>query len=273
MGGFSTILQNAILYVAGSEGLEKFRKAGHEEEAKRMASSDGSLDLQMLMNALLDVFPEEQASAIADDVLARYVGMPPEGSKREYIENGGAQEDPGDASYADSLAKYLETEASDVRGLINEARRIRIAMGKASQAALQAATPEPIVHVTHVPSTPEPRVEGLNEITLDDEVKRFVDARRAPTSVDIMDFIRYLKDKGYSFQENVVLEKVYAGIEELKSRERAELRADIQAFLKGVPWPSEGEVSAYIERKKSEGVLCESAEIKRMILVEMIQKY
>lgn len=270
MDGFLTILQNAILHAAGSEGLEKFRKAGHEEEAKRMASSDGSLDLQMLMNALLDVFPEEQASAIADDVLTRYVGMPPEGSKREYIENGAAHEDSGDVSYADSLAKYLETEASEVRGLISEARRIRIAMGKASQAALQAATPEPI-HLTHVPSTTEPHV--LNEMTLDDEVKRFVDARRAPTSVDIMDFIRYLKDKGYSFQENVVLEKVYAGIEELKRRERAELRADIQAFLKGVPWPSEGEVSAYIERKKREGVLCESAEIKRMILVEMIQKY
>jgi len=62
-------------------------------------------------------------------------------------------------------------------------------------------------------------------------------------------------------------------IEERKSRERAALMADIQGFLGRMPWPTESEVSVYIEQKKSEGIVYESAEIKRMILVEMIKKH
>jgi len=88
-----------------------------------------------------------------------------------------------------------------------------------------------------------------------------------------MDFIRYLKDKGYHFQESSVLESVYTWVEERKSRERAALLADIQSFLDRMPWPTESEVSAYIDHKKSEGIMCESSEIKRMILVEMIRKH
>ena len=49
--------------------------------------------------------------------------------------------------------------------------------------------------------------------------------------------------------------------------------ADIQGFLGRMPWPTESEVTAYIEQKKSEGIVYESAEIKRMILVEMIKKH
>jgi hypothetical protein len=252
MGDFSAILQNAIVNVTGSEGLEKFQRAGKADEAKRIPGPDDSLDLQALMSTLSSVFPDERASAIADQVLAEYAGIKP-----------GDDDARGDAR-VDSLAKYLEADAGDMRGLLDEARRIRVAMGKASRAA------EPIAHATHAP---EPREEDPGEITLDEEVRKFVHSKKAPTSLDIMDFIRYLRDKGYPFQEKAILEKVYAEIEELKSLERAELVADIQAFLKGAPWPGEDEVSAYIERKKGEGVLCESAEIRRMVLAEMMRRY
>jgi hypothetical protein len=254
MGDFSTIIQNAIEDVAGREGLERFQKAWNGEEAKSIVGPDGSLDLQALMGTLSSVFPDERASEIADRVLAGYAGMRP-------VEGDGKARDD---AYADSLARYLDTDAGDMRGLLDEARRIRVAMGKASRAA------EPIAHATHAP---EPREEDPGEITLDEEVRKFVHSKKAPTSLDIMDFIRYLRDKGHPFQEKAILEKVYAEIEELKSLERAELVADIQAFLKGAPWPGEDEVSAYIERKKGEGVLCESAEIRRMVLAEMMRRY
>jgi hypothetical protein len=123
------------------------------------------------------------------------------------------------------------------------------------------------------PMKPEPVRRALTREELDAEIGRFADAASAYTSVDIMDFIRYLKDKGYQFQENSVLENVYTLLEERKSRERAVLMADIQTFLDSMPWPAESEVSAYIERKKYEGIICEASEIKRMILVEMIRKH
>lgn len=300
MGDVATILQNAILYVAGTAGLAKFNKAGYDMGTQRIVRPDGSIDLPMLMNVLLDVFPEAQSSAIADNVLAKYV----ERSREEQKPVPAAKDKPpattvpagkseNGNSYEDNLAIYLETESSDVRDLINEARRIRMAMGKyappVSAAAVHPArAPVPVepVPVQNLPSTsaraydpartvapektdyPVPR-QDLPEA----EIKQFVEAGKSYTSVDIMDFIRYLKDKGYHFQENIVLEKVYTLLGERKSRERAMLMADIQGFLERMPWPSEDDVAAYVDRKKNEGMVYESTEIKRMILVEMIRKH
>jgi hypothetical protein len=297
MGEISTILQNAILYVAGNEGLVRFNKAGYDTGTHKIVHHDGSLDLPRLMNMLLDVFPEEQASAITDNVLEKYVEMSGEELKKAQVAVEDARvevEQPpvptGRSSYEDNLAKYLETDASDVRDLINEARRIRVAMGKST-------SPTPAARVEHVEAavnretilrdTPpsgfsippirmppaSQRVLEMSHETLESEIAGFLGARKAYTSVDIMDFIRYLKDKGYHFQENIVLEKVYTWLEERKSRDRAMLMADIQGFLEKLPWPREEEVSAYIEQKKCDGVVCEPAEIKRMILVEMIRKH
>lgn len=305
MRDISTILQNAILYVAGNEGVARFNKAGYGSAARDILRSDGSLDLPRLMNIMLDVFPEEQASAIADNVLAKYVEIADAENKKahEAADNAGAPKADGGMSYKESLAKYLETEASDVQDLINEARMIRIAMGKASPSkgavVLENTAPpeQPKVSIVN-PVLPgrahETKPEGVSIVTppaqerpairvpatielshetLESEIKGFIEARKAYTSVDIMDFIRYLKDKGYHFQENSVLESVYTWVEERKSRERAALLADIQSFLGRMSWPTENEVSAYIEQKKGEGIMYESAEIKRMILVEMIKKH
>jgi len=299
MSEISTILQNAILYVAGNEGLVRFNKAGYDTGTQKIVQHDGSLDLPRLMNMLLDVFQEEQASAITDNVLAKYVELSSEEHKKAQaavedarVEVEQAPQPTGRSSYEDNLAKYLETDASDVRDLINEARRIRMAMGKSTSPgpAMQIDHVEPAHHepVHWEPMPPpagfaipqvraqqalQPRVVEMSHETLESEIVGFLGARKAYTSVDIMDFIRYLKDKGYHFQENSVLEKVYTWLEERKSRERAMLMAEIQGFLERVPWPREDEVSAYIEQKKCDGIVCEPAEIKRMILVEMIRKH
>jgi len=317
MGEIGTILQNAILFVAGNEGLEKFSRAGYDTGSEKIMHSDGSLDLPQLMNILLDVFPEEQASAITDTVLAKYVELSSEEQTKAQIAVEGRKLEveaaavADDGPYEDNLAKYLATDASDVRDLINEARKIRLAMGKAvtvkvtapQEPALEEPAPAAPAEKPFIQAEPEaqpisivaptvPKMEAIKEApalvtelkvpppgvelspeAMEAEVRRFVAARKAYTSVDIMDFIRYLKDKGYHFQENIVLENVYTWLEERKSRERAALMADILGFLERLPWPTENEVSAFIEQKKSDGVMCESSEIKRLILVEMIRKH
>lgn len=305
MRDISTILQNAILFVTGNEGIARFNRAGHGNAAREILRADGSLDLPRLMNIMLDVFPEDQASAIADSVLAKYVDMEDEEIKKEQAKEAPVSmpkaEPESGLSYKDNLTKYLETEASDVQNLINEARLIRIAMGKSSppkatmaqavvaQEAPRVSIVNPVLPAPEVPRKEAPRKEAFENLqvpirptpaakdlgreALESEISAFAEARKAYSSVDIMDFIRYLRDKGYHFQESSVLESVYTRIEERKGRERAALMADIQAFLGRMPWPTESEVSAYIELKKSEGIVYESAEIKRMILVEMIKKH
>ncbi|HTX43437.1 MAG TPA: hypothetical protein VMC61_01815, partial [Methanocella sp.] len=161
MRDIMTILQNAILYVAGNEGIAKFNKAGYGSVAKDIVHADGSLDLPRLMNIMLDVFPEEQASAIADNVLAKYVEMPDEEKKIPQAKPDEAPvPDENGMSYEDNLANYLETEASDVQDLINEARLIRMAMGKvapqkATNGGAIAQAMKPLGHEPDVvPSTP-----------------------------------------------------------------------------------------------------------------------
>ncbi len=296
MGDLGIILQNAILYVSGNEGLVKFTRAGHQTGTNKLVRPDGSLDLPLLMNMLLDVFPEEQASAITDDVLAKYMDAANERTRAETLEEKAMPEpvkapEPEDG-YENNLARYLETEASDVRDLIEEARKIRIAMGKSpppkidlskepalddlmhyepAKTTISLLSPKASI-VTERPVSTAAPVELADDV-LESEIDRFIGARKTYSSVDIIDFIRYLKDKGYLFQENTVLEKVYNWLDDRKNKERDFLMADIHNMLARTPWPTESEVSAYVEEKKGEGVMCEGSEIKRMILLEMIRKH
>ena len=310
MVDISIIIQNSILYIAGNEGLAKFNKAGHDPKIKKLIHSDGSLDLPALMDILLDVFPERQASEITDSIMAKYldvagdartgpsampnaVSTPP--TRAEVPPEPARPERDDKEVYEDNLAKYLETDASDVRDLINEARRIRTAMGKSPPPRIsipRVPAPEEYPEEARKPAVAPPAVESLKsepikppsvpvqqpgrelpQEVLDAEISSFIASRKSYNSIDIMDFIRYLKDKGYRFQENTVLETVYTWLEERKNRERSQLMADIQGFLAATPWPSENEVTAYIEKKLNDGTICEGDEIKRMILVEMIRKH
>ena len=305
MGDIGNIVQSAILYIAGNEGLIKFRKAGYTTKMQKLVYPDGSLDLPGLMDMLLDVFPEVQASEITDNIMAKFMEPPGEDTAKPAfaadtkikppVRAEAPPEPEKDDVYEDNLAKYLETDASDVRDLINEARRIRMAMGKSPPPKIsmpKAPVPEEPQQEIQIPEY-EPQLPVKSRFepikppavatqtafaemppdVLDAEINSFIVGRKSYTSIDIMDFIRYLKDKGYHFQENTVLEKVYIWLEERKNRERDQLMADIQGFLANTPWPSENEVTAYIEKKKNDGAMCEGDEIKRMILVEMIRKH
>lgn len=305
MSDIQVILQNSILYTTGAQGLSRFSKATEKYDISHIVKEDGSLDVSRLMNLLLDVFPEEQASSIMDNVLNRYMEAENEEQAIEYAsfeavvdelpamvepqddkniaESVSPQNDLSDpgaqSGIEDDIATYFDKDAVEVRNIINEARRIRMAMGKLTpkagkpqsvegkQMAEEAHSPPPM-NTIHKAS----RSMSLSDELLAQEIDEYVGAQSSITSIDPMDVVRRLKEKGYHFQENTVLEKVYTRIEERKNKVRDWILHDIQIFLEEKVWPSELEVTSYIQHIREMGIAYEDAEIRRMILVEMIRK-
>ncbi|HEY3421684.1 MAG TPA: hypothetical protein VGK13_00900 [Methanocellaceae archaeon] len=297
MSDIHVILQNSILYTAGIEGLARFNKAVDNGSVSSIVGSDGSLDLSRLMNMLLDVFHEEQASSIMDNTLARYMEIANEQQANEYaaleagipeiakpagtsVSGENIQESSVASAQAygeDELAEYFESDASEVRDMINEARRIRTAMGKSTpKISRKINIPTP---TAEEPRTPPPmntirkasKSMSLSNETLDTEIDDIL-GQSALSSIDPMDVIRHLKEKGYYFQENTVLEKVYSRIEERKNKIRDWILHDIQIFLENKTWPNEEDVVSYVKHIKDIGIVYDESEIRRMILIEMIRK-
>ena len=161
--------------------------------------------------------------------------------------------------------------------MINEARRIRMAMGKSTpkiskkpdvplQAAEEPRTPQPMDTIRKVSKSMSLSSEAL-ETEIDDII-----GKSALVTIDPMDVIRHLKEKGYYFQENTVLEKVYSKIEERKNKIRDWILHDIQLFLEDKTWPNEEDVVSYVKHIRDIGIVYDEAEIRRMILIEMIRK-
>lgn len=301
MSDIHVILQNSILYTAGIEGLARFNKTVDTDSISGIVGQDGSLDLSRLMNMLLDVFHEEQASSIMDNTLARYMEIANEQQAKEYaileagipesakpVETGAiggsvVQQEgnvavAGTQAYAeDEIAEYFESDATEVRTLINEARRIRMAMGKATPKI--GKKPETPSKSVEEPRAPQPmdtirkmsKSMSLSNEILDTEIDDIL-GNSVIVSIDPMDVIRHLKEKGYYFQENTVLEKVYSKIEERKNKIRDWILHDIQIFLEDKTWPNEVDVVAYVQHIRDIGIVYDEAEIRRMILIEMIRK-
>ncbi len=301
MSDIHVILQNSILYTAGIEGLARFNKAVDTESISGIVGQDGSLDLSRLMNMLLDVFHEEQASSIMDNTLARYMEIANEQQAKLYADleaaipesvepaeaevseqivavEGGSVAVAGTQAYGeDEIAEYFDSDATEVRNLINEARRIRMAMGKSTPKINKK--PEVPSQIAEEPRTPQPmdtirkasKSMSLSSEVLDTEIDDII-GNSALVSIDPMDVIRHLKEKGYYFQENTVLEKVYSKIEERKNKIRDWILHDIQIFLADKTWPNEEDVVSYVKHIRDIGIVYDEAEIRRMILIEMIRK-
>ncbi len=299
MSDIHVILQNSILYTAGIEGLARFNKAVDNGSISSIVGQDGSLDLSRLMNMLLDVFHEEQASSIMDNTLARYMEIANEQQAKVYAalevavpvsakpaetDVSGESVSPGNVAVAgtqayaeDEIAEYFDSDATEVRNMINEARRIRMAMGKSTpkinkkpdvplQAAEEPRTPQPMDTIRKVSKS-----MSLSSEALDTEIDDML-GKSALVTIDPMDVIRHLKEKGYYFQENTVLEKVYSKIEERKNKIRDWILHDIQLFLEDKTWPNEEDVVSYVKHIRDIGIVYDEAEIRRMILIEMIRK-
>ncbi|WP_424358028.1 hypothetical protein [Methanocella sp. MCL-LM] len=235
MSSFSTLLRESITFACGHEGFEQFCAAGYGEST--FADSDGAPDLHGLTSALLSVFPPEKASVIAGDFGRRLRSMT------------GVDGESGE----DVFVKYFNTPSGEVKGLIIEARRVREAMGKE------------LVDYGH---------EGLKVDTVDPierEIAGFVYGRNTFTSLDILDFTRYLKSKEYSFQECIVLEKVYEKIEQRKKEEKIVLEQRIAGLISQNPAPKAHEISSFIERLNDLIVADDRHEVQRMIRDAMLR--
>lgn len=258
MRDISTMIRNAVQSAARREGRAAARKADREP-----------LDLSRLVYPVPEAASGEKASAIEDRVLA---SGPASGG-------GLAGARPGE----EAPAAFADSEAGEVRDIIQEARRIRTAMGKAVPAAgIQGEGREgqrrPRIDIDRFTANTWPTTAGsagaeLSPGVLDGEMRAFFAARRTFSGRDVADFIRHLKDKGYRFRENSILESVDALAAEQRGRDAAALSADVRGFVDRCPWPAECDVSAYIEGKRREGVACAPSEIRRMILAEMARRY
>ena len=236
MSSISTILRESITFACGHEGYDQFCAAGYGEST--FARDDGTPDLHGLTSALLNVFPPEIASVIAGDFGRRLRSM----------------STSDDETGEDVFVRYFNTPSGEVKGLIIEARRVREAMGKE------------LVDYGH---------EGLKIDTVDPierEIAGFVYGRNSFTSLDILDFTRYLKSKEYSFQENIVLEKVYEKIEQRRKEERIVLEQRIAGFISKNPAPNGSELSSFAEGLKDLCIACDRQEVMRMIRYEQLRR-
>jgi hypothetical protein len=80
-----------------------------------------------------------------------------------------------------------------------------------------------------------------------------------------MDFIRYLKDKGYSLQEYIVLEKIYVTIEERKKEAIFAIEKEIEGLLTAKQSPGEPDIQGLLQRLSEAGLVFEEEDVRRMI--------
>lgn len=237
MANLGGMLRESIEFACGQEGVKQFTEAGYGESA--FLKADGNPDLQGLTLALLNVFPPEKASVIAGDFGRRLRAMPASHAM--------------DGSRDEAFAKYFNAPTGEVKGLIIEARRVREAMGKE------------IVDYGHV----ELKVDTVDPI--DREITGFVHGQNTHSSLDILDFTRYLKSKGYSIQECIVLEKVYEKIEQRKKEEKFALEQRIEVLLSEKRAPNEADILKFIDTLGESGLAWNGQEVRRMIRDAMLR--
>jgi hypothetical protein len=100
---------------------------------------------------------------------------------------------------------------------------------------------------------------------IDEEIRQFTYGRNACTSIDIIDFIRYLKDKGHSLQECIVLEKIYISIEERKKEARFAIEKEIEGLFDAIQAPGESDICGLLRRLREAGIVFEEEDVRRMV--------
>jgi hypothetical protein len=303
MSNVEEILRESIENKCGLGGLMRFNAlyTGSFETA------DGRPDLPGIGAAINGAFPADQAATIMAAVTRKI------DSGRQPANGHAAATHvrPGSESRVvpQAFAKYFDADPNNVLDIVNEARRMRAAMGKSmpsqwaphsdraivsegrkadapAETALaekvteiktaveeRAKTPEPekqpaekappARQATVTPRPPRVIAEPLS--AADEEIRRFVYGRTACTSIDIIDFIRYLKDKGYSLQEYIVLEKIYVTIEERKKEARFAIEKEIEGLIGGTKAPEEPDIGGLLQRLREAGLVFEEEDVRRMI--------
>jgi hypothetical protein len=283
MSNVEEILRESIVDQCGPGGLLRFNalyRGGFE-------TADGRPDLTGISAAIGGAFPADQATAIVAVVTKR---LEPDGQPVDRPAVAGAETVVSEGQGSPlALAKFFAADPNHVRDIVNEARRVRAAMGK-SMPPRWVATPDRMVMNTAAEpeKTPEadwpvpekapasPAMPAENRLrparviaeplsAVDEEIRRFAYGRTACTSIDIMEFISHLKDKGYSLQEYIVLEKIYVTIEERKKEARFAIEKEIEGLIAARKAPEEPEIQGLLRRLGEAGLVFEEGDVRRMI--------
>ena len=303
MSNVEEIIRKSIEDKCGLGGLMRFNAlytGGFE-------TADGRPDLPGISTAINSVFPADQAAGIVASVTRKLGagGQPAKdhGAAPPGIQEGESREAP------QTFARYFDVDPNHVRDIVNEARRVRAAMGKSTpsqwaphsdkeivsedreaDAPAEIAIAEKVtdirVEVEERAKTPEakkplpekapaigqvavalrpPRVIAEPLSATDEEIRQFVYGRTACTSIDIIDFIRYMKDKGYSFQEYIILEKIYVTIEKRKKEARFAIEKEIEWLIGATQTPEEPDIRGLLRRLSDAGLVFEEEDVRRMI--------
>jgi hypothetical protein len=206
-----------------------------------------------------------------------------------------------------AFMKYFNADPNVVQDIVSEARRIRLAMGKTivmpaglpaestadlfiagskapAEKAVEIPRASPQVTTINRPTVPEPvkspTVTAVSKpgpvakqvSEIDREIEQFAYGHTAYSSIDIIDFIRSMKDKGYSFEDCIVLEKIYVTIEERKKEAQYTIEKEVEGIFKGAQAPFEPEIIGLIEHLKETGLVFEEVDVRRMIRVAALRR-
>ncbi|HUL62858.1 MAG TPA: hypothetical protein VLT35_07320 [Methanocella sp.] len=303
MSDVQEVLRRSIQGKCGAGGLMKFSAI----YSSSFENDDGSPDMSGIIEALGHTFPPYQAADII--ILFKKKMKIREIRSAKTATASNASRACGDMSQ--TFARYFSDDSGQIREIVNDARRLRMAMGKPvpllplpqpggpaspapgegparadaeAEEAPETGTPTARVpevavpkskdEVTTAPRAAEPAAPPAAlpkepiagpASTIDGEVRQFAYGRKVCTSIDIIDFIRYLKDKGYSFQEQIVLEKIYVTIEERKKEARSAIEKEVEGFIDATQAPDESDICGLVERLDSAGLVFDEDDVRRAV--------
>ena len=282
MSNVEDILRESIESKCGPRGLMRFNAVCPGS----FGIADCTQDLPGICEAINNAFPADQAAAIVATVREKLeTGGQPSQCQVEVTASAGS---PGGESQdvPPVFARYFNVDPKHFRDIVNEARRMRAAMGKSTPSqwaphegnvavavAPEVKAPAENAAIDMAAGTPLPekalappaRVIPEPISAIDGEIAKFAYGSTAYSSIDIMDFIRYLKDKGYSFQEYIVLEKIYVTIEKRKKQGRSAIEKEVEGLIDATQAPAEPEIRGFFGQLSEAGLVFEEEDVRRMI--------
>jgi hypothetical protein len=304
MSSVEEILRKSIEDKCGLGGLMRFNATYTGD----FETTDGKPDIPGISAAINNAFPADQAAIIVAAVTKKLE------LQRLTANSDGKAPDvsPGESQEVlPAFAMYFNADPNHVRDIVDEARRMRVAMGKSvpsqwaphpdkvaenkmpeENAPAETARTEKVTEVKIAieaqakpqeadrplpvkplasPAAPVVARQPSRNATaeplspIDEEIRQFVYGRTACTSIDIIDFIRYLKDKEYSLQEYIVLEKIYVRIEERKKEARFAIEKEIEGLIDETQTPGESDIRGLLRRLCEAGLVFEEEDVRRMI--------
>lgn len=313
-----SIIREAILGASGLGGVLRFNAL----YTGSFETEGGRPDLPAIEEAITHAFPRDQAVIIMTAVTKKLGGSPgaimaaaqraQQAGTSATAAGSPAGHEPEEES---TFARYFNADPGHVRDIVNEARRLRLAMGKtivvspgqsaespadtgvaASNASavipvektMERAVEKPVaaqdITTVELPvmsaplkkpdadilSMPRAIAEPVSEI--DREIEQFAYGRTTYSSIDILDFIRYLKDKGYSFEECIVLEKVYVKIEERKKEARSTIEKEVEGIFRSAQAPGEPDIIGLVRRLRETGLVFEEEDVRQMTRIAALRR-